>query len=135
MSVCWLAYWSINSSITCPCTDNTNGSSKAALPVFSSRDEGQGLALVEAMACGVPAVSFDCPPGPAYIIQDQIDGILVPPEDVDSLAEAVIMLLNDNKKRLEFALAAKKARNRFSTGRICSQWENLFLPVKKLGES
>ncbi len=98
--------------------------------VFSSRYEGQGLALVEAMACGVPAVSFDCPSGPAYIIQDQIDGILVPPEDVDFLAAAVIMLLNDKKKRLEFALAAKKARDRFSTGRICSQWENLFYQSK-----
>ncbi|MFW2437765.1 MAG: glycosyltransferase family 4 protein [Arenicellales bacterium] len=94
--------------------------------VFSSRYEGQGLALVEAMACGVPAVSFDCPSGPAYIIQDQVDGILVPPEDIDSLAEAVIMLLNDEKKRLEFALAAKKVRDRFSTDRICTRWEYLF---------
>lgn len=94
--------------------------------VFSSRYEGQGLALVEAMACGVPAVSFDCPSGPSYIIQDNVDGILVPPGDTGALAEAVAMLLNDEKRRLEFAVEAKRVRDRFSTGKICSQWERLF---------
>lgn len=103
--------------------------------VFSSRYEGQGLALVEAMACGIPAVSFDCPSGPSYIIRDHVDGILVPPEDINALAETVIMLLNDKEKRLKLALSAKKVKDRYSTGKICSQWEDLFLAAKKLGES
>lgn len=94
--------------------------------VFSSRYEGQGLALVEAMACGVPAVSFDCPSGPSYIIQDNVDGILVPPGDTEALADAVVILLNDEKRRLEFAVEARRVRERFSTGKICSQWEKLF---------
>ncbi len=103
--------------------------------VFSSRYEGQGLALVEAMACGVTAVSFDCPSGPSYIIKNHIDGILVPPEDVDALAEAAILLLKDEKKRVDFAREAKKVRERFSTENICSQWEYLFHPNKNQGIS
>jgi glycosyltransferase involved in cell wall biosynthesis len=99
--------------------------------VFSSRYEGQGLALVEAMACGVPAVSFDCPSGPAYIIRDQVDGVLVAPEDTKAFSEAVLMLLNDEKKRLEFAREAKKVRERYRTDEICSQWEDLISNLDK----
>lgn len=99
--------------------------------VFSSRYEGQGLALVEAMACGVPAVSFDCPSGPAYIIRDQVDGLLVEPEDTKALSEAVLMLLNNEKKRLEFAREAEKVRERYRTDEICSQWEDIISNLEK----
>jgi glycosyltransferase involved in cell wall biosynthesis len=94
--------------------------------IFSSRYEGQGLALVEAMACGVPAVSFDCPSGPGLIINNNVDGLLVPPEDVRALSSAVIKLLSDESKREALRLAAKNVRERYSATKVCSMWESLF---------
>ncbi len=98
--------------------------------VFSSRYEGQGLALVEAMACGVPAVSFDCPSGPSSIIRNHVDGVIVPPEDFMTLAKEANKLLDDKKTRLEYAGEARKVRDRYSTVKICSQWEELFSQLK-----
>jgi len=98
--------------------------------VFSSRYEGQGLALVEAMACGVPAVSFDCPSGPAFIIRDQVDGILVPPENVEAFADAVVMLLRNEKIRKELSVKTIEVRERFSKEEICKQWEKFFITGK-----
>jgi len=95
--------------------------------VFSSRYEGQGLALVEAMACGVPAVSFDCPSGPAFIIRNKVDGILVPPEDVEAFSNAVIMLLGDENIRKGLSEKTIEVKERFSNEEICKEWEKFLV--------
>lgn len=92
---------------------------------FSSRYEGQGLALVEAMVCGTPPVSFDCPSGPNHIIRHEVDGLLVAAENVDALENGLVMLLLDSEKRLAMGEKAKEASARYNVEETCRQWEGL----------
>jgi glycosyltransferase involved in cell wall biosynthesis len=91
--------------------------------VLSSRFEGFPNALLEAMASGLPAVSFDCQSGPAEIIRDQIDGILVPPEDVAGLEDAIDHALSDEALRRRLAAEAVRVVERFSVERYFARWD------------
>ncbi len=93
--------------------------------VLTSLREGFSMVIVEAMYCGTVPVSFDCPSGPAEIISDGVDGILVPVGDVDKLAEEVISLLNNDDKRQKMSLNAVESAKRFSPGKIMKLWDEI----------
>ena len=93
--------------------------------VLSSRHEGFGIALAEAMACGLPAVAFRCPCGPDEIVRDGADGLLVPPEDVEALGAAMARLMGDEDLRERLAGRAAEASERFSAARFLDRWEGL----------
>lgn len=103
---------------------------RADLFVMSSRFEGFPLVLIEAMAHGCPAVSFDCDTGPRDIIRDEMDGRLVRPvSDTGALATALMQLLDDETLRKRMAEQAIKVQERFSMTRILDMWDRVFMEV------
>lgn len=98
----------------------------SSLAVCSSRFEGFGLSIVEAMACGLPVVSFDCPWGPRSIISDGEDGILVEKENVEHLADNLIKLMQDNNRRKLLSKNALRNVRRFEIEQIAHKWKSLF---------
>jgi glycosyltransferase involved in cell wall biosynthesis len=104
---------------------------KADLFVLSSRSEGFPNALTEAMAYGLPAVSFDCDTGPRDIIRNEIDGLLVKPLDRDGLKAALQRLMAEPMTRKEFAAHALSVRQRFALPRVADMWSALFRDLRE----
>ncbi len=98
----------------------------ADLYVMSSRFEGFGNTLAEALAHGVPALSFDCNCGPRNIIRHEVDGLLVENGDVAAMASALNRMMGDEVLRRQFSVKAINARERFSIEKIAGMWEVLF---------
>ncbi len=104
---------------------------RASLYAMSSHFEGFPNTLVEAMAYGLPAVSFDCDTGPRDIIRHAVDGFLVAPGNDGAMESALEKLILDNELRTDFGSRAMEARERFSLKKISSMWEELFVrPVQ-----
>jgi glycosyltransferase involved in cell wall biosynthesis len=96
----------------------------ADLFVLSSRFEGFPNALLESLAHGVPAISFDCATGPGEIVRSGVDGLLVDPDDVGGLAAGLVRMMTDRDLRRSFALRAGEAAARFSVGHVAELWED-----------
>ncbi len=94
--------------------------------VLSSRFEGFGLVLVEAMACGLSVVSFDCPVGPDEIITDGYDGLLAPSGDVKVLAQKLMLLMADEGLRKRLSQNACQSAQRYEMNLIAGKWVDLF---------
>ncbi len=107
-------------------TDIYSRYAESSIFVLSSRYEGFGLVLVEAMATGLPVVSFRCPCGPEDIITDGHDGILVENGNIEKLAEGICFLIEHDSIRNQFGLAGRKNVERYREEYIMEQWIKLF---------
>jgi hypothetical protein len=99
---------------------------KGSIFALSSRVEGLPLAAQEACAAGLPIVAYDCPTGPAEIIDGGRNGILVPLGDIDGLAEAMLALIRDPQELRRLGDNAYASTQRYAPATIRSQWESLF---------
>lgn len=99
--------------------------SLADLFVLPSRWEGFGNVLVEAMACGTPVVASDCPSGPREILDHGQAGCLVPPEDVNGIAQAIAQLLHHPSTAQDLGCRGRQRAEEFSTERAAQRYGDL----------
>lgn len=99
---------------------------KASVVASASDAESFGMTLVEAMRCGAPVVSTDCPLGPAEIVTDGVDGRLVPVGDAKALADALLALIEDEPRRRAMGEAALQSAHRYDPDRVVRRYERLF---------
>lgn len=98
---------------------------KGSIAACSSSHESFGMTIVESMRCGLPVVSTDCPVGPAEIIEDGQDGLLVPVGDTKAFASALASLMEDEGRRVEMGAAARRNAQRFDPSIVAQSYEEL----------
>ena len=103
--------------------------------VLPSRWEGFGHVIVEAMACGLPVIAFDCPYGPTDILSNRQGGILVGPNDVSGLAQAIDRLLASPDERETLKAAGRRSAEQFALARIAAQYADLIEKVASSREN
>lgn len=109
-----------------PTTNIVNAYQESSIHVLPSRSEGFGMVLIEAMACGVPCVAFDCPNGPSDIISDGEDGYLVEAENIDALANQIINLIKKKELRTKMGCNARENVKRYLPENVVPEWDKLF---------
>lgn len=108
---------------------------KSSICVVSSVFEGFSMVLIEAMACGLPCVSFDCPYGPRNIIKDGEDGFLIEYLNTQALADGICKLIEDKELRKSMGRKGRENVLRFSREKVMQRWVDLFELVMKRKES
>lgn len=99
---------------------------QSSIMLMTSRTEGFGMVLIEAMACGLPCISFDCPSGPRDIIQNGQDGFLIENGDQKCFQQKLEALMSNAELRKTMGARASKNVMRFSANNIVAQWDKLF---------
>ncbi|MEJ1160752.1 glycosyltransferase family 4 protein [Prosthecomicrobium sp. N25] len=95
--------------------------------VLSSRFEGFANVVGEALSAGLPVIAFDCDWGPRQMVRPDVNGLLVPPQDVDALASALRELLPDRARQDRMARAARASMVAYSTHSVMAKWDEVIM--------
>ncbi len=99
---------------------------KASIFAFTSYFEGFGMVLLEAMSFGIPCISFDCPSGPADIINDSKNGFLIKNRNTQTYKEKLLQLIKNDKLRYEFGNNALNKAKNWPNQKIFDSWDSIF---------
>lgn len=113
-------------AINAPTADIVNEYAASSLLVMSSHYEGFPMVLIEGMACGLPAVSFDYKCGPRDIIRDGVDGFIARDGDVTDLAGKMLLVIGDDELRRSMGQAAREVVRRFSPDSVMEKWLSVY---------
>lgn len=106
--------------------------SESSIFAFSSRSEGFGLVLVEAMSCGLPIVTFDCPIGPGEIVQDGVNGYVIPMGQILLFAKRINDLIENQELRSEMSMQSLIRAKDFDLEEIMIKWVSLYEDILKV---
>jgi len=99
---------------------------ESSIFLLTSRFEGLPMVLIEAQACGLPIVSFNCPWGPADIIKNGEDGFLVEYLNTDEAAHRVCQLIENDELRKRMGRQARINVQRYRRDKVMKRWTDLF---------
>lgn len=99
---------------------------KSSILVQPSRTEGFGLVIVEAMACGLPVISFDCENGPRSIVTNGEEGFLIPTFDIELFSSRLVQLMNDVDLRKNMGAKGRKKSRCYQIESVGNRWKLLF---------
>lgn len=115
-----------NISIHKPVPDIKSQYLDSSLLLLTSRYEGFGLVLIEAMSCGLPCIAFDCPYGPRNIIKNNINGFLIENGNIKEMIDKIKIFINDKSLRVTMGNEAAKSTQSYQPKYIMKQWNDLF---------
>ena len=104
---------------------------ESSMLLLTSLYEPFGLVLPEAMSCGLPVVSFDCPYGPADIVTHGVDGFLIRNRNIKEFAEKVCLLIENQELRIKMGKAGLVSSQRYAAHLVMPLWKQLFEQYKK----
>jgi len=102
---------------------------RCQIGALASQTEGLPMSLLEAMTCGLPVVSTDCPAGPAYLLENGASGLLVPVDDSDAMAQAVIRIAQDDELRAGLIARGRERAAAFSPAAVASRYLDVVTQV------
>lgn len=112
--------------VNVPTTEIAKEYAKSSILAMTSHYEGFPMVMIEAMSAGLPVVTFDYKCGPRDIITDGVDGLVIPDDDINAFADAMLQLMADDDKRRRMGRAATAVVDRYSEERVMLQWTALF---------